>query len=131
VSHSQPVTNEELEYLAAKLTQTRQQQEQEESILRSVETHDLQEILARIDSYLQGLGNSGPVWEQGSCSIRRGISTVQPYYYSLLERRREARQITLISYFKKIPEEPPIYPKTIENEPVEPADPQPGHSYRR
>jgi hypothetical protein len=37
--------------LAAQLTQKQQQQEQEEPILRSIETHDLQEILARIDYY--------------------------------------------------------------------------------
>jgi hypothetical protein len=52
-SHSQPLTNKELEDLAAELTQKQQQQEQEEPILQSTETHDLQEILAGISGHLQ------------------------------------------------------------------------------
>lgn len=92
VSHSQPIANGDLEDLAAQLTQKWQQQEQEESVLRSLETHDLQEILAGVDSYLQSLGDGGPGWEERSCSVRRGISAVQPYYHVLLERRRETRQ---------------------------------------
>jgi hypothetical protein len=59
-SHSQPLTIEELEDLAVQLTQKQQQQEQEEPVLWSIETHDLHEILAEIDRYLQRLGNIDP-----------------------------------------------------------------------
>jgi hypothetical protein len=57
------------------LTRKQQQQKQEEPILQSVETHDLQEILAGIDRYLRRLGDIHPVWEL-SCFIRRGIIAV-------------------------------------------------------
>jgi hypothetical protein len=49
-----------VEDFVAQLTQKQQQQEQEDPI----ETHDLQEILAGIDRYLQRLGDSGPDWER-------------------------------------------------------------------
>jgi hypothetical protein len=53
---------------------------------------------------------------------------VQPYYHVLLERRHEAKQTTLFSYFKKKFKEPPIDPKTAKNDPVHPDNPQPEHS---
>jgi hypothetical protein len=39
-----------------------------------------------------------------------------------------SRQTTLLSNFKKKSEEPPNDPKTAEDNPVNPDDPQPGHS---
>jgi light-regulated signal transduction histidine kinase (bacteriophytochrome) len=62
-SHSHLLRNEELEDLAAQLTQKQQKQEQGETVLRSIETHDLQEILAGIDRYLQRLGDIDPDWK--------------------------------------------------------------------
>jgi hypothetical protein len=116
--HSQPLTEEELEDLAVQLTQ-KQQQEQEEPILRSVETYDLKEILAGIDTYLQRLGNVDPDWER-SCSIRRSvIALLQPYYHVLQERTHQARQTTLLSYFKNKSEEQPVDPKTAEGDPID------------
>jgi hypothetical protein len=109
--------------LTAKLTQKQQEQEPEDPVLQSVETHDLQEILVGIDSYLQRLGDIDPDWEQ-SCSIRKGVKAV------LQERRHQARQTTLLSYFKKKSEEPPTDPKKVDD-PVNPEDPQPGHSSRQ
>jgi light-regulated signal transduction histidine kinase (bacteriophytochrome) len=100
-SHSQPLTEEELEDLVAQLTQ-KQQQEQEESILRSVETHDLKEILAGIDTYLQRLSDIDPDWERSRSIRRRVIALLQPYYHVLQERRHQATQTTLLSYFKKL-----------------------------
>jgi hypothetical protein len=58
-SHSQRLTNEKVDDLAAQLTQKQQQQEQD-PIVRSIEAYDLQEILARIDRHLQRLGNTDP-----------------------------------------------------------------------
>jgi hypothetical protein len=81
---------------------------------------DLQKILAAIDRYLERLGNIDPDWER-SCSVRRGVSAVlQPYCHVLHERRCQARQTTLRSYFKKKAEEPPIDPKMAEDDPVYP-----------
>jgi hypothetical protein len=92
---------------------------------------DLQEILAGIDSYLQRLGDINPDWER-RCSIRRGVSAVlQPYCHVLQERMRQARQTTLLSCFKKKPEEPPIDMKTADDDSVEPDNPQTGHSSRQ
>jgi hypothetical protein len=62
-------------------------------VLQAIETHDLQEILAGIDKYLQRL-------------------VLQPYYHVLQETRCQARQTALLSYFKNKSEEPPIDPKT-------------------
>jgi hypothetical protein len=57
--------------------------------------------VAAIDRCLQRLGDTDPDWEQ-SCSTRRGVNTVlQHYYHVLQERRHQARQTTLLSYFKK------------------------------
>jgi hypothetical protein len=68
-----------------------QQQEQEEPILWPIET-----------------------------PIRRGVSVVlQPYCHVLPERRREARQTTILSYFKKKPEGPPNDSKMAEDDPVD------------
>jgi hypothetical protein len=39
--------------MTAQLTQKQEQQEKEEPILWSIETQDLQEILAEIETYLQ------------------------------------------------------------------------------
>jgi hypothetical protein len=74
-SYSKPPRNEELEDLAAQPTQKQQQQKQEELILWSIETHELQKMLAGIDRYLQRLGNTDPDWEW-SCSITRRVSAV-------------------------------------------------------
>jgi hypothetical protein len=127
-SHSQPLTNEELEDLSAQLIQKQQQQEQEEPELQYIETYDLQEILAGIDRCLQSLGDIDPDWEQ-SCCIRRGVNAVlQPYYRVLQER---ARQTIHLFYFKKKSEEPPVYPKPAEDDSVDPDDPQPGHTSRQ
>jgi hypothetical protein len=57
-----------------------------------------------------------------------GVNAVlQPYYHVLQERRCQTRQTALLSYFKKKTEEPSIDP-TTEDDPVNPDDPQPGHS---
>jgi hypothetical protein len=37
--------------------------------------------------------------------------------------RHQAKQATLLSYFKKNSEEPPTDPKTAEDDPVDPDDP--------
>jgi CHASE3 domain sensor protein len=55
--HSHLLPNEELKNLAAQPSQKQQQQEQEEAVLQSIETYNLQEILAGIDKYLQRLGD--------------------------------------------------------------------------
>jgi hypothetical protein len=78
-NHSQPLTNEEVEDLTAQLTEKQQQQEQEEAGSLSIETHDLQQILAGTDRYPQRLGNIDPGSEQ-SCSIGSGVSTVSQLY---------------------------------------------------
>jgi hypothetical protein len=97
----------------------------------SIETHDLQEILAGIDRYPRRLGGIDRGWEQ-SCSIRRGISEVLlTYYHVLQERRHQARQTILLCYFKKKSEEPPIDPEMAEDDSVDPDNPQPGHSSRQ
>jgi hypothetical protein len=57
-SHSQHLTIEEVADLVAQLTQKQQQQEQEDPVLRSIETHDLQEILVGTDRYLRRFGNT-------------------------------------------------------------------------
>jgi hypothetical protein len=75
--------NEELENLAEQFTQKQQWQEQEEPILQSIKTHDLQEILAGNDRYPQKLGDIHPDWEQ-SCSIRRGVNAELQLYYHVL-----------------------------------------------
>jgi hypothetical protein len=122
-SHSQPLSNEKLEGLAVQLTQKQEQQDQQEPILLSIETNDLQEILAAINGYVQRLGDTDPDWVQ-SCSVRRGVNAVlQPYYHVLQERKRQARQTTLSSYLKNKSEESPI-------DSVEPDDLQPGNSSR-
>jgi hypothetical protein len=93
----------------------------------SIETHDLQEILAGIDRYLQMLGDIDSDWEQ-SCCIRRGVSAVlQSYCHVLQETRHQARKITLY-YFKNKSGEPPIDPKMPDDDPANPDDPQPRHS---
>jgi hypothetical protein len=52
---------------------------EEEAVSLSIETHDLQEILAGTDRYPQRLGNIDPGCER-SCSLGRGVGRVpQPY----------------------------------------------------
>jgi hypothetical protein len=64
-----------------------------------------------------------------SCSVRRGvIAVLQPYYHVLQERRHQARQRTLFPCFKKKPVGPPADPTMAEDDPVDPDNPQPGHS---
>jgi hypothetical protein len=66
-----------------------------------METHNPQQILAGIDGYLQRLGDIDPYWEWSS-SIRRGVSVeLRSYCHVLRERRHQARQTTLLSYFKR------------------------------
>jgi hypothetical protein len=73
-----------------------------------------------MDRYLQMLGDTDPDWEW-SCSIGRGVNALlQPYCHALQERRCQARPTTLLSYFKKNSEEPPI-------DPLNPDDQQTGH----
>jgi hypothetical protein len=130
-SDPQPLTNDELEDLAALVTQKQQQQEQGEPALRAIKNHDLQEIVVGIDRYLDRLGDIGPDWER-SCPIRRGVSAVlQPYCRVLQERRGQARQTVPIYYFEKKSEEPPVDPKPADDNPVNPDDPQPGYSSRQ
>jgi hypothetical protein len=76
---------------------------------------------------LERLGDIDSDMKQ-SCTIGRGVSVVQqPYCHVLQERRRQARQTTLLSCFKKKSEEPPTDPK-MADDPFDPDDPQPGHS---
>jgi hypothetical protein len=94
------------------------------SHLQSIQTHELQEILEGIYRYLQRLGDIHPDSESTS-SIRRGVNAVlQPYYHDLQEWRCQARQKPVLSYFKKKSQGPPTDPKTAENDPVDPDDPQ-------
>jgi hypothetical protein len=86
----------------------------------------MQEILAVIDMHLQRLGGVDPDRKQ-SCSTRRGVSAVLlPYYHVLQERRHQARQRTLLSYFKNKSKKPSIDPQMAEDDPFDPDDPQPG-----
>jgi hypothetical protein len=127
VSHSQPLTNKELEDLASLLTQTQQQREQGKPVL-SIEARNLQEVF---DKCLLRLGDTDPDCER-SCPARRGASAVlQPYYHVLQESRRQAKQTTFLPYFKKKSREPPTDPKTTEYDPLDPENPQPGHSSRQ
>jgi hypothetical protein len=81
--------------------------------------------------YLQRFGGIDPDWEW-NCSIRRKVTAVlQPYYHVLQDRRSQAKQTTLPSYFKKRSEEPPADKKTADDDPVNPDNPQPGHSSRQ
>jgi hypothetical protein len=54
---------------------------------------------------------------------------LQPYCHVLQERRQKTRQTTVLSYFKQKSEDPPTDSKMIDD-PVDPDDPQPGHSSR-
>jgi hypothetical protein len=53
---------------------------------------------------------------------------LQSYCHVPQERRHHARQTTSLSYFKKKSEEPPVDPKMALDDPIDPEDPQPGHS---
>jgi hypothetical protein len=113
--------------MTAQLTQTQEQQE-EEPILWSIETHDLKEILTEIETYLQRLGDIDADWEWSS-SIRRGIIAVlQTYCHVLQERKHHARQTTSLSYLKKKSEEPLVNPKMAVDDTINPEDSRPGHS---
>jgi hypothetical protein len=119
VSNCQPLTIKELEDLGSQLTQ-KQQQHEREAPVRSIETRNLQK-----------LENTDPDQEP-SCSSRIGVSAVlYPYHRVLQERRRQARQTTLLPFLKKKSKEPPIDPKTTEYDLLDPENPQPGHSSRQ
>jgi hypothetical protein len=64
-----------LEDLTIRYIQKHQQQEQEEPVLPSIDSHDLQVNLTGIDSYLQNLGDIQPDWEQ-NCPFRRAVNAV-------------------------------------------------------
>jgi hypothetical protein len=53
---------------------------------------------------------------------------LQLYYHVLQKRRHQARQTALLSYFKKQFEATQIDPKMADDDPVDPDDPQLGHS---
>jgi hypothetical protein len=70
------------------------EQEPGETVFRSVESYDLQEILAMTEGYLQRLGDTDT-----DCIKRSGVSAVlQPYHHNMQERRhkRSKQPSTLI-----------------------------------
>jgi hypothetical protein len=63
----------------------------------------------------------------GNGAVLLGVNAVlQLYYHVLQERRHQARQTTLLSYFKNKFEELPIDQNTADD-PVDPDYPQPEH----
>ncbi|GJQ80617.1 hypothetical protein Trydic_g9203 [Trypoxylus dichotomus] len=77
---SQPLSTEELEELTQKLTGQQVEQQhniEDESVIKPMQTKDLQDLHAAIDNVAHQLCDIGPDWERNS-TVTRGITAMLP-----------------------------------------------------